>query len=296
MNMLTRASHFMQGYIPQKETVLKYKERASEFIGDVKRDLSGTFNRYIPRIETVTVSTATSAVIAAQVISSVKQENMNLVKIGLVAGAAVIGAGVMTEAFLDRKDRNTLETSLKRWAGEDGAKQAAIGPILDCYDHKRQEIGGCLTFDGINVTDLPAEIELLTHVQFLQLIQMQLKDSDIPASIGRLTNLKALDFSANQLSTIPVKMIGQPKNLTYLSLSQNQLIELPEELKQLENLQYLYLSKNDLTEASLQQLKGFKNLKIVDLTGNSQLSDAAIEQLKQALPGVDIKFGNSIAH
>lgn len=73
-------------------------------------------------------------------------------------------------------------------------------------------------------------------------------------------------------------------------------MELPEELKELENLQSLHLSNNNLTEASLQQLKGFKNLQIVDLTGNSQLSDAAIEQLKQALPGVDIKFANSIAH
>lgn len=198
MNMINRARDFMQGYIPQQETVQEYKERVSGFIAVVKRDLSDTFNRYIPRIETVTVSTATSALIAAQVISSVKQENMNLVKIGLVAGAAVIGAGVMTEAFLDRKDRNTLETSLKGWAGEDGAKQKVIDALLDCYDCKRKDIGDLLTLSGsMNVTDLPAEIELLTHVQSLQLIQMKLKDSDIPESIGRLTNLKALDFSAN---------------------------------------------------------------------------------------------------
>ncbi len=43
---------------------------------------------------------------------------------------------------------------------------------------------------------------------------------ELPAEIGKLTNLKGLDLSFNQLTSVPAEL-GQLKNLTGLNLAEN---------------------------------------------------------------------------
>jgi Leucine-rich repeat (LRR) protein len=69
--------------------------------------------------------------------------------------------------------------------------------------------------------------------------------TQIPTSIGQLTNLKILDLSENRLSEIPAS-IGQLTNLQKLWLNNNQIKTIPISLQNLTLLQELDLRDNNL--------------------------------------------------
>jgi Leucine-rich repeat (LRR) protein len=64
--------------------------------------------------------------------------------------------------------------------------------------------------------------------------------TELPVSLGQLTQLESLDLSYNKLTTLP-EWLGQLTNLKWLNLSQNQLTRLPASFKNLYNLQKIYL-------------------------------------------------------
>ena len=67
----------------------------------------------------------------------------------------------------------------------------------------------------------------------------------VPACIGRLTALQALDLSDNQLSSLPAE-IGQLTSLEGLYLGGNRLTSLPADIGQLTSLTVLYLEEHRL--------------------------------------------------
>ncbi|MCK4934216.1 MAG: hypothetical protein KAR79_01385, partial [Simkaniaceae bacterium] len=69
--------------------------------------------------------------------------------------------------------------------------------------------------------------------------------TELPAEIGKLTALKELDLSSNQLIKIPAE-IGELTSLYSLNLMSNQLTGLPVEIKSLTKLNHLLLSGNPL--------------------------------------------------
>ena len=69
----------------------------------------------------------------------------------------------------------------------------------------------------------------------------------VPACIGRLTALKALALSGNQLTSVPAE-IGQLASLEWLNLSYNQLTSVPAEIGQLTSLKSLYLEQQSADE------------------------------------------------
>src|SRR5688572_10135937 len=85
----------------------------------------------------------------------------------------------------------------------------------------------------------------------LDLSSMEL--TELPESIGQLTQLKKLDLGwnyidekqKNQLTALP-EALGKLTQLQTLNLSQNQLTDLPESLGQLMQLQELDLTDNKL--------------------------------------------------
>jgi GTPase SAR1 family protein len=76
----------------------------------------------------------------------------------------------------------------------------------------------------------------------------------LPAEIGKLKNLTALDLSNNQLTSLPAE-IGELKNLTELYLSGNQLKTLPAEIVELKNLIRFDLYGNPLESPPLEIAK-----------------------------------------
>ena len=129
--------------------------------------------------------------------------------------------------------------------------------------------------DEKKLTELPASIGKLTQLTSLSLSCNQL--TSLPESLGQLTQLQTLDLSHNQLTTLP-ESLGQLTQLQSLNLFSNQLTTLPESLGQLTQLQSLNLSSNQLTTlpdwlGNLVRLDYFK-------ISRNQISDLPISLLK----------------
>jgi Leucine-rich repeat (LRR) protein/GTPase SAR1 family protein len=135
-----------------------------------------------------------------------------------------------------------------------------------------------LSLSGMEITELPESLGQLTQLKALDLRYNKL--SPLPESLGQLTQLKALDLSYNQLSSLP-ESLGQLTQLQALDLSSNQLSSLPESLGQLKQLQALDLSSNQLSSLpeSLGQLTKLQDLNL----SSNQLSSLpeALGQLTQ---------------
>src|SRR3989304_1657042 len=74
------------------------------------------------------------------------------------------------------------------------------------------------------LTELPDSLGQLTQLQFLNLSRNQL--TGLPEWLGSLTRLKELDVSSNKLANLP-NSLTQLTKLEMLDLSSNQLMKLP---------------------------------------------------------------------
>jgi hypothetical protein len=90
--------------------------------------------------------------------------------------------------------------------------------------------------------------------------------TELPESLGRLTQLKDLALGLNQLTALP-EWLGRLTQLQKLYLFQNQLTVLPEWLGRLTQLQRLDLSYNQLT-ALPESLGRLTQLKTLDFSGD----------------------------
>ena len=102
-----------------------------------------------------------------------------------------------------------------------------------------------------------AEVGRLSALRYLDLSYNQL--TSLPAEIGQLTSLESLHLGVNQLTRLPAE-IGQLTSLRGFDLSYNRLTSVPAEIGQLTSLRKLYLSDNQLTSvpAEIGQLTGCK--------------------------------------
>ena len=113
----------------------------------------------------------------------------------------------------------------------------------------------------MELTELPESLGQLTQLQSLKLSSNQLMA--LPELLGQLTQLRTLNLSRNQLTALP-ESLGQLTQLQTLNLIGNQLTALPESLGQLTQLQTLNLSNNQLTvlPESLGQLSQLQSLSV----------------------------------
>jgi leucine-rich repeat protein SHOC2 len=137
---------------------------------------------------------------------------------------------------------------------------------------------------------VPAEIGRLSALRELELSDNQL--TSLPAEIGQLTSLQVLYLADNQLTSLPAE-IGQLTSLQVLYLADNQLTSLPAEIGQLTSLTWwLNLSDNQLTSlpAEIGQLTSMERL---SLRGNQLTSvPAAIRDLRAA--GCDVYLDDGV--
>lgn len=118
-----------------------------------------------------------------------------------------------------------------------------------------------LDLNRMGLSELPESLGQLTQLQLLYLSGNQL--TALPGWLGQLTQLQSLDLSSNQLTALP-KSLGQLTQLQSLNLSSNQLTVLPESLGQLTQLQTLDIDRNQLAALpeSLGQLTQLQTLDI----------------------------------
>jgi internalin A len=123
-------------------------------------------------------------------------------------------------------------------------KILASKTLADIDDTWLDELIAWADENNIPEEDLPRYKRAILALTMLGLDNNQL--TEIPESVGKLTNLTTLDLSFNQLTEIP-ESVGKLTNLTTLDLG-NQLTEIPDFIGELTNLEKLYLSDNQLTE------------------------------------------------
>ncbi len=121
-----------------------------------------------------------------------------------------------------------------------------------------------LTLRSIGLSELPESLGQLTQLQSLDLSRNQL--TALPESLGQLTQLQSLDLSRNQLMALP-ESLGQLMQLRSLDLSHSQLTALPKWLSQLTRMLSLNLSNNQLT-ALQESLGQFTQLQLFNLSNN----------------------------
>ena len=121
--------------------------------------------------------------------------------------------------------------------------------------------------DEDKLTELPESLGQLTQLLSLDLSRNQL--TALPEWLGQLTQLQSLNLFGNQLTGLP-ESLGQLTQLQSLNLSGNQLTALPESLSLLTQLQSLTLSNNQLT-ALPESLGQLSQLQSLNLSG-SQLT------------------------
>lgn len=101
-----------------------------------------------------------------------------------------------------------------------------------------------LYFNHRAIDSIPEEIELLTNLQTLEIMNNHL--TEIPNGISKLTNLKALHFNDNNLRGIPYGF-DKLMNLTHLGINKNEIHIFPQEICFLVNLTDINISHNELT-------------------------------------------------
>jgi|CXWL01.1.fsa_nt_gi GTPase SAR1 family protein len=121
-----------------------------------------------------------------------------------------------------------------------------------------------LDLSGMKLTELPDSLGQLTQLTELNLSSNKL--TALPESLGQLTQLTKLDLSNNQLTSLP-DSLGQLTHLRELSLFQNQLTTLPDTFEKLIYLTTLDLFKNQLT-ALPKAVQNLRNLKRLNLASN----------------------------
>ncbi len=115
-------------------------------------------------------------------------------------------------------------------------------------------------------SEVPARIEEARRNGLFGLHLSSRHLTELPESIGQLSQLDRLFLDDNQLTTLP-ESIGQLVRLEILSLDDNKLTSLPESVGQLTHLRGLYLRDNQLT--SLPELIGqLSRLETLSLEGN----------------------------
>jgi Leucine-rich repeat (LRR) protein len=183
----------------------------------------------------------------------------------------------LPDVIKKRKTETELDLSGLRLNDTDGLRDIPdLNNLQKLYLHDNQ------------LTQLPATLfNGLNNLQKLYLHDNQL--TQLPATLfNGLNNLQILYLYDNQLTELPATLFNGLNNLQLLYLYDNQLTELPATLfNGLNNLQALLLNNNQLMELPATLFNGLNNLQYLSLS-NNQLTDAKREQIRNALPGVDI--------
>jgi hypothetical protein len=116
-------------------------------------------------------------------------------------------------------------------------RAAAAEKIITCRDHNLAR----LDLSRLGLSDLPACIGQLQHLEWLVLVSNQL--TALPDWVFQLKDLVGLYVSCNKISVLP-EAIGSLSRLERLRIDHNTLEKLPQSLTQLRSLKQLSFGNN----------------------------------------------------
>jgi len=122
-----------------------------------------------------------------------------------------------------------------------------------------------LDFSQMGLTELPETLGQLTQLQSLVLSHNQL--NELPEWLGKLTLLHTLNVGGNRLTTLP-KWIYNLNRLHTLSLYANRLVEIPKEIQKLSTLKSLNLFNNNL-QAFPEHIINLRSITDLTIGGNN---------------------------
>ena len=153
--------------------------------------------------------------------------------------------------------------------------QKAEHKIIEALETGATELDlGCTwdTDDSDKLTELPESLGQLTQLQALNLAGNQL--TALPESLGQLTQLQTLNLAGNQLTALP-ESLGRLTQLQELNLYKNKLKSLPKSISELTKLEYIQLQANSIN--SLPDLNKLTSLKF------ASFSDCALKTVPEWL-------------
>ena len=171
------------------------------------------------------------------------------------------------------------------WTNSD--KWLSDAPLSDWHGIKTDDEGRIteIYLIGNNLEgEIPAELGRLSQLEGLYLARNELSGS-IPPELGDLYNLEVLMLFDNDLTGAIPYQFGNLESLEVMHLSRNQLSgRIPTQLGNLENLRRLHLTVNELSgsiPASLGNLTNLRQLSIAanDLTGSIPAEIADLTEL-----------------
>jgi len=138
-----------------------------------------------------------------------------------------------------------------------------------------------LSLVTLQLTNLPAEVAQLTHLEKMFLTSNQL--NDLPQEIVQLKNLRHLSLGENEFAELP-SALWQLTRLETLLLHRSQLTNLPTGIGQLVNLKEINLVHNLLTDLPI-EIEALEHLETIHLN-NNPLNPELAEAYKQGIKGI----------
>lgn len=135
------------------------------------------------------------------------------------------------------------ETNLGTGGRGDDRKQTPEEIAQERIEAARKSKATELNLSGLGLTELPASIGQLTELHFLKANNNRL--TKLSGNIGELAQLQHLNLGWNNIRALP-EAIGQMAQLQRLYINRNHLTELPEIIGQLTELRCLNVSCNEL--------------------------------------------------
>ena len=131
---------------------------------------------------------------------------------------------------------------------------------------------------GNKLTEIPPEIGNLKKLMDLTIARNQIRE--LPRTLCQLANLRWMDVQHNLLKQIPDEIINNMKDLEELMMNNNEIIKLPQKLR---NLQTLLANNNQITEFP-DEIELFR-LKYLNLSFNKlqKLSNFSFGRMKELM-------------